>query len=44
MKILKSLVLGTAAGFAALTGAQAADLPVKAEAIECVIEVQPVDG
>jgi hypothetical protein len=34
--IIKSLMLGTAAGIVALTGAQAADLPVKAKAIEYV--------
>jgi porin-like protein len=33
---ISSLLLGTAAGFAALTGAQAADLPVKAKAVEYV--------
>jgi hypothetical protein len=36
MKMIKSLMLGTAAGFVALTGAQAADLPVKAKAVEYV--------
>ncbi len=36
MNITKSLMLGTAAGFVALTGAQAADLPVKAKAVEYV--------
>ena len=36
MKMVKSLMLGTAAGFVALTGAQAADLPVKAKAVEYV--------
>ncbi len=34
--MVKSLMLGTAAGFVALTGAQAADLPVKAKAVEYV--------
>ena len=29
MKLIKSLLLGTAAGFAAVAGAQAADLPTK---------------
>jgi len=36
MKMVKSLMLGTAAGLVALTGAQAADLPVKAKAVEYV--------
>lgn len=36
MNVLKSLVLGSAAGLVALTGAQAADLPVKAKAVEYV--------
>ncbi len=36
MNIVKSLVLGSAAGLAAMTGAQAADLPVKAKAVEYV--------
>ncbi len=36
MTIAKSIMLGTAAGFVALTGAQAADLPVKAKAVEYV--------
>src|SRR5215470_9944326 len=36
MNIMKSLMLGTAAGFVAMTGAQAADLPVKAKAVEYV--------
>lgn len=36
MKMVKSLVLGTAAGIVALSGAQAADLPVKAKAVEYV--------
>src|ERR1700754_748663 len=36
MKIVKSLLLGSAAGLAALTGAQAADLPVKAKPVEYV--------
>jgi porin-like protein len=36
MNIIKSLMLGTATGFVALTGAQAADLPVKAKAVEYV--------
>jgi len=36
MKMVKSLLLGTAAGLVAMTGAQAADLPVKAKAAEYV--------
>src|SRR3954468_21042280 len=36
MKMVKSLVLGSAAGLIALSGAQAADLPVKAKAVEYV--------
>jgi hypothetical protein len=36
MKMVKSLILGSAAGLLALTGAQAADLPVKAKAVEYV--------
>src|SRR5947199_9545257 len=36
MKLVKSLVLGSAAGIVALSGAQAADLPVKAKAVEYV--------
>jgi porin-like protein len=36
MKMLKSLILGTAAVFAASWGAQAADLPVKAKPVEYV--------
>src|SRR5258708_7054619 len=36
MKMVKSLVLGSAAGLLALSGAQAADLPVKAKAVEDV--------
>src|SRR5205085_1776471 len=36
MKIVKSLLLGSAAGVAAMTGAQAADLPVKAKPVEYV--------
>ena len=34
--MIKSLVLGSAAGLIALSGAQAADLPVKAKAVEYV--------
>ena len=34
MKMVKSLLLGTAAGLIAVGGAQAADLPVKAKAVE----------
>jgi porin-like protein len=36
MKMIKSLVLGSAAGLLAMGGAQAADLPVKAKAVEYV--------
>jgi hypothetical protein len=36
MGAIKTLVLGTATSFVALTGAQAADLPVKAKAVEYV--------
>ena len=36
MKMIKSLVLGSAAGLIAVGGAQAADLPVKAKAVEYV--------
>jgi hypothetical protein len=36
MKTIKSLVLGSAAGLLAMGGAQAADLPVKAKAVEYV--------
>jgi hypothetical protein len=36
MKMVKSLLLGSVAGLAALTGAQAADLPVKAKPVEYV--------
>src|SRR6202162_3167253 len=36
MKMVKSLILGSAAGLLAVRGAQAADLPVKAKAVECV--------
>ncbi|NYG45298.1 hypothetical protein GGD67_002756 [Bradyrhizobium sp. IAR9] len=36
MKMVKSLLLGSAAGLIAVGGAQAADLPVKAKAIEYV--------
>ena len=36
MKILKSLILGSAAGLVAMSGAQAADLPLKAKAVEYV--------
>src|SRR2546430_2791630 len=36
MKMIKSLVLGSAAGLLAMSGAQAADLPVKAKAVEYV--------
>src|SRR5450432_1621065 len=36
MKMVKSLLLGSAAGFVAMAGAQAADLPVKAKPVEYV--------
>lgn len=36
MKTVKSLILGSAAGLVAMSGAQAADLPVKAKAVEYV--------
>ncbi len=36
MKMVKSLLLGSAAGVVAVAGAQAADLPVKAKAVEYV--------
>src|SRR5919201_5954543 len=36
MKVVKSLLLGTAATLIAVGGAQAADLPVKAKAVEYV--------
>jgi hypothetical protein len=36
MKMIKSLILGSAAGLVAMGGAQAADLPVKAKAVEYV--------
>ena len=36
MKMVKSLILGSAAGLVAVGGAQAADLPVKAKAVEYV--------
>ncbi|WJR80030.1 porin [Bradyrhizobium sp. NP1] len=36
MKTIKSLILGSAAGLIAVGGAQAADLPVKAKAVEYV--------
>ncbi len=36
MKMVKSLILGTAAGLVAMTGAQAADLPVKAKPVQYV--------
>src|SRR6266849_4556317 len=36
MKMVKTLLLGTAAGFVAVAGAQAADMPVKAAAVQYV--------
>jgi Porin subfamily len=43
MKMVKSLLLGSAAGFVAVAGAQAADLPVKAKPVEYV-KVCPLYG
>jgi hypothetical protein len=36
MKMVKSLLLGTAAGLVAVAGAQAADMPVKAAPVQYV--------
>ena len=36
MKMVKSLLLGSAAGVVAIAGAQAADLPVKAKPVQYV--------
>src|SRR5512132_3857333 len=36
MKMVRSLLLGSAAGFVAVAGAQAADMPVKAKPVEYV--------
>jgi hypothetical protein len=36
MKMMKGLLLGSAAGLVAVAGAQAADLPVKAKPVEYV--------
>src|ERR671924_2035441 len=36
MKMVRSLLLGTAAGLVAVAGAQAADLPVKAKPVQYV--------
>ena len=36
MRMIKSLLLGSAAGLVAVAGAQAADLPVKAKPVEYV--------
>ncbi|HZP75785.1 MAG TPA: porin, partial [Pseudolabrys sp.] len=36
MKMVKSLLLGSAAGLVAMAGAQAADLPVKAKPVQYV--------
>src|ERR1700735_5631083 len=36
MKMVKSLLLGTAAGFVVVAGAQAADMPVKARPVQYV--------
>jgi hypothetical protein len=43
MKMVKSLLLGSAAGFVAVAGAQAADLPVKAKPVEYV-KICPLYG
>src|SRR3954451_1142893 len=43
MKLVKSLLLGSAAGLIAVGGAQAADLPVKAKAVEYV-KICSLDG
>ena len=43
MKMVKSLVLGTAVAFAATVGAQAADMPVKAKPVSYV-KICPQDG
>ena len=42
MKMAKGLILGSAAGLVAISGAQAADLPVKAKAVEYVRICYPV--
>ena len=42
MKMVKSLLLGTAAGLLAVAGAQAADMPVKAKPVEYVKICTPV--
>ena len=36
MKLMKTILLGSAAGLVAVAGAQAADLPVKAKPVEYV--------
>ena len=36
MKMIRNVILGSAAGLVAMSGAQAADLPVKAKAVEYV--------
>src|SRR6202000_40547 len=43
MKMVKSLILGSAAGLVAMSGAQAAELPVKAKAVEYV-RICSLDG
>ena len=43
-KITKSLLLGTAAGLVAVTGAKAADMPVKAAPVQLCEDLQPVRG
>ena len=42
MRMVKSLLLGSAAGLVTIAGAQAADLPVKAQAVAVRQDLQPV--
>ena len=42
MKMVKSLLLGTAAGLVAVAGAQAADMPVKAKPVAVREDLQPL--
>ena len=44
MKMVKSLLLGTAAGLVAVAGAQAADMPVKATPVQYVKICTPLRG
>ena len=44
MKMVKSLLLGTAAGLVAVSAGQAADLPVKAKPVEYVKICYPLRG